>query len=81
MDKINKALINLTLKERKMVKSILLKIKNNSFFDLDIKKLKNYDNIFRVRKGKIRIIFKKEKNSQYFILAIEKRSDRTYKNY
>lgn len=81
MDKINKALINLTLKERKMVKSILLKIKNNSFFDLDIKKLKNYDNIFRVRKGKIRIIFKKEKNSKYFILAIEKRSDRTYKNY
>jgi mRNA-degrading endonuclease RelE of RelBE toxin-antitoxin system len=59
MDKISKALKKLTIKEKEIVKAILEKIKNNSISDLDIKKLKGYDNIFRARKGKIRIIFSK----------------------
>lgn len=80
MDKITKALQNLSSKERAIIKNILLKIKTNSFSELDLKKLKNCDNIFRVRKGKLRIIFKKLDNGQYFILTIERRSDKTYHN-
>lgn len=81
MDKIAKALQNLSPKEKELIKSILLKIKNDSLSGFDLKKLKNRDNIFRVRKGKIRIIFKKQANGQYFILAVERRSDKTYNNY
>ncbi len=81
MDKITKALQNLSSRERKLIKSILLKININSLSGLDLKKLKNCNNIFRVRKGKLRIIFKKQTNGQYFILAIERRSDKTYNNY
>ncbi|MFH1049096.1 MAG: hypothetical protein V1732_05535 [Patescibacteria group bacterium] len=81
MNKLAKALENLSVKERKLIKGILLKIKNNSLSEFDLKKLKNCDNIFRVRKGKLRIIFRKQENSGYFILAIERRSDKTYNKY
>ncbi|MBU4142006.1 hypothetical protein KKE99_03985 [Patescibacteria group bacterium] len=81
MNKFVKALENLSVKEKGQIKNILLKIKNNSLSGLDLKKLKNYDDIFRVRKGKLRIIFKRQDDGRYFILAIERRSDKTYNKY
>jgi mRNA-degrading endonuclease RelE of RelBE toxin-antitoxin system len=81
MDKITKALQNLSSKEKEIIKNILLKIKENSFSGFDLKKLKNCDNIFRIRKGKIRIIFKKQDDGRYFILTIERRSDKTYNDF
>lgn len=81
MDKIAKALQNLSSKEKVIIKSILLKIKSNSLSGFDLKKLKNCDDIFRIRKGKLRIIFKKQNDGQYFVLTIERRSDKTYNNY
>ncbi len=81
MDKIKKALKSLLVSDRKIIKDILLKIQFGNWEFLDIKKLKNNDNIFRVRKGKMRIIFKSDKNGNIKILAIEKRLDTTYNNY
>ena len=78
MDKIRKVLKLLNSKEKLIIKNILTQIISGSFKDLDIKKLKDYENIFRVRKGKIRIIFIK-KDKQIKILSIERRSDKTYK--
>jgi mRNA-degrading endonuclease RelE of RelBE toxin-antitoxin system len=45
---------------------------------LDIKKLKGRDDIFRVRKGDIRIMYRFEKE-KIFLLSIERRNDNTYK--
>jgi mRNA-degrading endonuclease RelE of RelBE toxin-antitoxin system len=73
MDRITKALLKLTDKEKSLVKDILLKIKQNSLSGFDLKKLKSRDDIFRIRKGKLRIIFRKLQDNQYFILSIEKR--------
>ena len=81
MDKISKALQNLSPKEKKAIKSILRKIKSGLLSGFDLKKLKNTDDIFRVRKGKLRVIFKKHPDSRCFILAIERRSDKTYNNF
>ena len=81
MDKIAKALLKLLPKENKQVKNILLKLKAGEMDGLDVKKLKNCDNIFRVRKGSLRIIFKKTADNQYFVLTIERRSDSTYSDY
>ena len=81
MNKVTKALQNLSAKEKEIIKSILLKIKSNSLSGFDLKKLKNCDNIFRIRKGKLRIIFKKQDDGQYFILTVERRSDKTYNNF
>ncbi len=78
MDKIKKALSKLTGKEKKMVKEILQEIEKGNFANLDIKKLKARQDVFRVRKGNIRIIYRKIKN-RFFILTIERRSDKTYK--
>lgn len=81
MDKIAKALQNLLPKEREALKVILLKIQSDAWDGLDLKKLKNCDDIFRIRKGKLRIIFKKKLGGGYSILAVERRSDKTYNNY
>lgn len=78
MDKIEKAWQRLTPEERETVKDILVKLKNRQFQNLNLKKLKGRDDIFRVRKGRIRIIYRAGVASQIFILAIERRNDTTY---
>jgi mRNA-degrading endonuclease RelE of RelBE toxin-antitoxin system len=77
MDKISKVLKKLSSKERKKLKIILNKIKQGKFNSFQVKKLKGHANIFRIRKGKMRIIFLK-KDNDFFLLAVERRSDNTY---
>lgn len=77
MDKIQKLLNSLSKKEKSKMKEILLKIKSKNLEDLDIKKLKGREDVFRIRKGKLRIIFIYKKQKIY-ILSIERRSDNTY---
>lgn len=78
MDKIQKALAKLNSREKKKLKSILLQIERNNFKNLDLKKLKDRKDIFRIRKGRIRIIVHK-KDGTIKILSIEKRNTQTYK--
>jgi len=78
MDKLDKVLQTLEKKEKKAIRDILVKIKNKDFKNLDVKKLKSKSNIFRVRKGKIRIIYYLKQN-RIMILSIERRSEDTYK--
>jgi len=78
MDKISKALRRLTAKEREKIKETLVKIKTGDFFGLDLKKLNDREDVFRVRKGNLRIIFRADKNKKIFILAVERRNDNTY---
>jgi mRNA-degrading endonuclease RelE of RelBE toxin-antitoxin system len=80
VDKITKAFQKFSVKERKLVKEILSKIQKFDFQSLDVKKLEGRDDIFRVRKGKIRIIYRFTKNQEVFLLTIERRSEKTYKN-
>lgn len=77
MDKIKKALCKLTAKERGRIKEILKQLNSRHTDGLDIKKLKGRDDIFRARKGDIRIIYKVAER-EIFILAIERRSEKTY---
>ncbi len=77
MDKISKALRKFSVFECKQVKIILEKIYSKKPENLDLKKLKGRDDVFRARKGNIRIIYRiKDKN--IFVLSIERRSDKTY---
>jgi mRNA-degrading endonuclease RelE of RelBE toxin-antitoxin system len=77
MDKIQKALNRLTEKEKEAIKSLLLQLKAGDLGNFDLKKLKGRDDIFRVRKGKMRIIFFM-KNQEIRLLAIERRNNNTY---
>lgn len=58
--------------------SLIEVIVSLDWHSLDIKKLRGHENIFRVRKGNIRIIFVKDKKD-ISILTIERRRENTYK--
>ncbi len=77
MDKIEKALAKLSEKERALIKEILSHILSGNTQSLDIKKLKGRVDIFRLRKGDIRIMYRKDATG-IFILSIERRSSTTY---
>jgi mRNA-degrading endonuclease RelE of RelBE toxin-antitoxin system len=81
MDKINKSLQKLNGKERKRIKETLEQLKNKNFKGLQTKKLKGQYDVFRVRKGGIRIIYRVSEVGEMFILAIERRSEKTYKGF
>lgn len=80
MDKIQKALQKLSGTERNAVKKVLVAINTQKLTGLDIQKLKGHKNIFRVRKRGIRILFR-QTESEIFILAIERRSEKTYRKF
>ena len=78
MDRIAKAISKLSSKEREWVKVILEQIGKGEFGNLNIKKLKGREDIFRARKGDVRIIYRVTKG-KIFVLSIERKSDNTYK--
>ena len=78
MDKIEKSLNKLSSQERQKIKEILLQVNKGNFQNLDTKKLKGRNDVFRIRKGSIRIIFRKI-NNFIKILTIERRASKTYK--
>jgi len=80
MDKIEKALARLSSKEQRWVKEILIDLNSNNDAQLHIQKLKGHTDIYRVRKGDIRIIYRKTLG-EIFVLAIERRSEKTYRDY
>lgn len=81
MDKIEKALGKLTQKEREDIEKLLGALAANDTHHLDIKKLKGHDDIFRVRKGSLRIIYRKDTREKIFVLSIERRGENTYRNF
>ncbi len=78
--KIVKFLKKLSHKERDLVEELLTQIQSKDWKGLDIKKLQGQSNIFRVRKGCLRIIFTME-DGTFTIIDIERRSEKTYKEY
>jgi mRNA-degrading endonuclease RelE of RelBE toxin-antitoxin system len=78
MDKLQKALGKLSQKERGSIKEALALLQSDRTETLDMKKLKGRDDIYRIRKGAVRIIFRRDEKGKIFILAIERRSDTTY---
>lgn len=81
MDKLTKALRKLSPKERNAFTALLNAIQQGHVEQLDVKKLTGHDDIFRVRKGSYRVIFRKTRSGEVFILAFERRSDRTYSQW
>ena len=79
MDKIQKALQKFTQKERALIQSLLEKLDSGNTKGLDIKKLKGRNDIFRVRKGNMRIIYRLDGKGKISVLAIERRREDTYK--
>lgn len=78
MDRIDKVFQKLTEKERTKIRQLLSDIAEGTTSTLDIKKLKGVNDIFRARKGDLRVLYRVEKK-QVYLLAIERRGDNTYR--
>jgi len=78
-DKIKKLLAKLTSNERELVKLLILRLKLNDTIGLDIKQLEGHSDLFRVRKGRLRIVFRKTL-SEFLIARTDRRNEKTYKD-
>lgn len=81
VDKIKKALNKLSAEQRKEINDLLARIKNGQLENLDLKKLKGWDDIYRVRKGQTRVIYQIDKDGDIILLEIGRRNDNTYRNF
>ncbi|MCX6714072.1 MAG: hypothetical protein NTV48_03155 [Candidatus Vogelbacteria bacterium] len=79
MDKLSKTLAKLTAKEKEVVAEIFAKIQAGKVAGLDLKKLKGYDDIYRVRFGKWRVIYRTDNKGKIFLVSFDRRNDHTYK--
>ena len=78
MQNLEKLLRKFSNKERIEIERIVEKVVNRNLNGLNCKKLKGFRDLFRVRKGNIRIIFKLTGREAH-ILNIERRREDTYK--
>ena len=79
-DQIQKFLAKLSRREHDLVQAALLDIFNGELDHLDIKPLKGQKNIFRVRKGDVRIVFYRDKDSTR-LLQVGRRDTQTYRMF
>ena len=62
MDKVTKFLLTLATKDRQIIRKIYDDIFHLNIKNYDVKPLQGYKNFYRLRKGKIRIVFYKQNN-------------------
>lgn len=74
MDKIEKFLNKLMAAQRRKLEALIIKVVSNKLDDLNYKKLKGFETLYRVRVGKIRIVFEMGKNANK-IINIDYRKD------
>jgi len=80
MKKLEKSLKRLSPKETKAVEKVVERLTKGEWMGLDVVKLKGTTDIFRVRVGRLRVIFRQHAK-EVDILVIERRSEKTYRNF
>jgi mRNA-degrading endonuclease RelE of RelBE toxin-antitoxin system len=78
-DKIKKVLAKLSAKDREIVKLLILRIKLNDTIGLNISQLNGHTDLYRVKKGRLRIVYRKNKK-EFKIIKIDLRNEKTYKD-
>lgn len=77
---LDKFFSRLDKKEFTIVMKMVEKITNLNLVGLNIKKLEGHKNVFRVKKGGIRIIYYIE-NNRGKIISVVRRSEKTYRDF
>lgn len=78
MDDQTKFVKSLSPKDRARIAETVAKILAGNLDDLDIKKLKGYEDLFRVRVGAFRIICERRPVHGFVILEVTRKNDTTY---
>jgi len=79
-DKIQKFLAKLSSRELEKILAVTVRIQAADFGGLNIKPMKGHKGFFRVRVGRVRIIFKLTAKG-YEIIHITNRDDQTYRDF
>ena len=77
MNRIQKFLSKLNKKERVVADELIARILSSELYDLNVKKLRGFSSLYRVRKGDLRIIFS-QSDRGVNILDVSRRNDSTY---
>ncbi len=80
MDKIDKFLAKLNATESLKVLRAIDNILSRKTTDYDVKKLKGYQNVYRVRIGSIRILYTQLEND-IEVIDLGHRNEKTYRDY
>ncbi|OHA18407.1 MAG: hypothetical protein A2836_03135 [Candidatus Taylorbacteria bacterium RIFCSPHIGHO2_01_FULL_45_63] len=78
MDSPSKFIRSLPQKDRERILEIIFQLRKGKTDGLDLKKLKGYDALFRVRIGKYRIICEQQKEYGFIVVKVTRRDDTTY---
>jgi len=78
MTKLERIIKKFSAIERKVIKNTVIQLKTGSFEGLDVKKLQGSRDIYRVRKGSMRIMYYLGVDKEIVVFAIARRSDNTY---
>lgn len=81
VNRMQKNLQKFSQEDRDRLLYLMKRIQQNDLSEMDIKKLKDRSDAFRVRKGDFRIIFRKVNQGTNIIIAIERRSESTYATF
>lgn len=80
-DKITKLLAKIPPKHLVALLPVISQIASNDLTGLNIRSLVGHKDLYRVRVGSYRIIFRVIKNQENMIILIAKRDDKTYRNF
>ncbi len=80
VDRISKAVAKLSGPEQKRVWEVFDAILSGEIAGLDVKKIKNENNVFRVRCGQIRVVYKRE-NKKILFISVGRRNEKTYRDF
>lgn len=78
MDKLQKALAKLPARHKRAFEFIMLRLWSRDFVGLKIARLKGHKDIYRVKHGDLRVVFKMNSN-QLLVMQAGLRSEKTYK--
>ena len=81
MDRLSKELRKLSRKELERVSNILTQVSKGNIDTLQVKQLRGHSHMYRVRTGRLRIIYEETQNGEVKLLAVRFRDDRTYSDF
>ncbi len=79
MNKNQKFLKKLHPKVRFRVIDVIALITAGNISNLDVKKIEDSDNLYRVRIGRVRIVYSKTENAEGRVISVGPRNENTYR--
>lgn len=80
MDEIEKALAKLPKEYKGVFHTILLRLFARDFLGLDIARMKGHKDVYRLKQGRLRIIFRMSRD-RLLLLQVGLRSEKTYRGF